>query len=85
VHIISAACENMIDGKGMRSGDILQAANGKTVEARAFPPPPSSSATAFLGIARMLRLRVLVAIKSSRPPQSGQLTCRDPAWWPMDA
>ncbi|KAK9843719.1 hypothetical protein WJX81_003551 [Elliptochloris bilobata] len=32
VHIISAACENMIDGKGMRPGDILQAANGKTVE-----------------------------------------------------
>ena len=34
VHIISAACENMIDGKGMRPGDILQAANGKTVEVR---------------------------------------------------
>ena len=34
VHIISAACENMIDGKGMRPGDVLQAANGKTVEAR---------------------------------------------------
>eukprot|EP00884_Botryococcus_braunii_P010304 jgi/Botrbrau1/19275/Bobra.0073s0022.1 len=32
VHIISAACENMIDGHGMRPGDILQAANGKTVE-----------------------------------------------------
>ena len=37
VHIISAACENMIDGKGMRSGDILQAANGKTVEVPALP------------------------------------------------
>ena len=36
VHIISAACENMIDGKGMRPGDILQAANGKTVEVRAL-------------------------------------------------
>lgn len=32
VHIITASCENMIDGKGMRPGDILQAANGKTVE-----------------------------------------------------
>ncbi|CAL8466303.1 g5839 [Coccomyxa elongata] len=32
VHIITAACENMIDGRGMRPGDILQAANGKTVE-----------------------------------------------------
>ena len=31
---MTASCENMIDGKGMRSGDILQAANGKTVEAR---------------------------------------------------
>ena len=32
VHIITASCENMIDGRGMRPGDILQAANGKTVE-----------------------------------------------------
>lgn len=32
VHFISASCENMIDGKGMRSGDVLTAANGKTVE-----------------------------------------------------
>ncbi len=43
VHIISAACENMIDGKGMRPGDILQAANGKTVEVRRLlgcPPWP---------------------------------------------
>lgn len=32
VHIITAACENMIDGRGMRPGDILQASNGKTVE-----------------------------------------------------
>ncbi|EIE19999.1 hypothetical protein COCSUDRAFT_54513 [Coccomyxa subellipsoidea C-169] len=32
VHIITAACENMIDGRGLRPGDILQAANGKTVE-----------------------------------------------------
>ncbi|KAK9812763.1 hypothetical protein WJX72_003306 [[Myrmecia] bisecta] len=32
VHFISAACENMIDGKGMRPGDILTASNGKTVE-----------------------------------------------------
>ncbi len=45
VHIISAACENMIDGKGMRPGDILQAANGKTVEVRRMlgcPPRPGS-------------------------------------------
>lgn len=34
IHIITASCENMIDGKGMRPGDILQAANGKTVEVR---------------------------------------------------
>jgi hypothetical protein len=27
----------MIDGKGMRPGDILQAANGKTVEVRSGP------------------------------------------------
>ncbi len=40
VHIISAACENMIDGKGMRPGDILQAANGKTVEVRRMPGRP---------------------------------------------
>ena len=32
MHIITASCENMIDGSGMRPGDILQAANGKTVE-----------------------------------------------------
>jgi len=33
----------MIDGKGMRPGDILQAANGKTVEVRRLlgcPPWP---------------------------------------------
>lgn len=38
VHIITAACENMIDGRGMRPGDILQAANGKTVEVPAPSP-----------------------------------------------
>jgi len=30
----------MIDGKGMRPGDILQAANGKTVEVRRMPGRP---------------------------------------------
>lgn len=34
IHFISAVCENMIDGKGMRPGDILTASNGKTVEVR---------------------------------------------------
>ncbi|CAG9467562.1 unnamed protein product [Pedinophyceae sp. YPF-701] len=32
VHFIVASCENMIDGAGMRPGDILRAANGKTIE-----------------------------------------------------
>eukprot|EP00191_Tetraselmis_sp_GSL018_P004271 CAMPEP_0177612168 /NCGR_PEP_ID=MMETSP0419_2-20121207/21028_1 /TAXON_ID=582737 /ORGANISM="Tetraselmis sp., Strain GSL018" /LENGTH=528 /DNA_ID=CAMNT_0019108241 /DNA_START=231 /DNA_END=1817 /DNA_ORIENTATION=+ len=32
VHFVVAACENMIDGKGLRPGDILTASNGKTVE-----------------------------------------------------
>lgn len=32
VHFIVAACENMISGKAMRPGDILTAANGKTIE-----------------------------------------------------
>jgi hypothetical protein len=32
VHFIVAACENMIDGRATRPGDILTAANGKTVE-----------------------------------------------------
>ena len=32
IHFISAACENMVDGKGMRPGDILTSASGKTVE-----------------------------------------------------
>ncbi|KAK9861069.1 hypothetical protein WJX84_005581 [Apatococcus fuscideae] len=32
VHFIIAACENMIDGRGMRPGDILTAMNGLTVE-----------------------------------------------------
>jgi len=32
IHFISAACENMIDAKGMRPGDILVSAAGKTVE-----------------------------------------------------
>lgn len=32
VHFIIASCENMIDGKGMRPGDVLTAMNGKTVE-----------------------------------------------------
>lgn len=32
VHFISAACENLIDGKGMLPGDVLVSANGKTVE-----------------------------------------------------
>lgn len=37
VQIITAACENMIDGRGMRLGDILQAAKGKTVEVSISP------------------------------------------------
>uniref|UniRef100_A0A0D9XYY7 Cytosol aminopeptidase domain-containing protein n=1 Tax=Leersia perrieri TaxID=77586 RepID=A0A0D9XYY7_9ORYZ len=32
VHFISAACENMISGTGMRPGDIVTASNGKTIE-----------------------------------------------------
>lgn len=32
VHFIVAACENMVDAKAMRPGDILTASNGKTVE-----------------------------------------------------
>jgi leucyl aminopeptidase len=32
VHFIVAACENMIDGKGLRPGDVVTAASGKTIE-----------------------------------------------------
>lgn len=32
IHVIVAACENMIDGKGMRPGDVLTSASGKTIE-----------------------------------------------------
>ena len=32
IHFIIASCENMIDGRGLRPGDILVASNGKTVE-----------------------------------------------------
>jgi leucyl aminopeptidase len=32
VHFIIASCENMVAGKGLRPGDVLTAANGKTVE-----------------------------------------------------
>lgn len=32
IHFIVASCENMIDGRGLRPGDILVASNGKTVE-----------------------------------------------------
>ena len=32
IHVIVAACENMVDGKGMRPGDILTTAAGKTIE-----------------------------------------------------
>ncbi|CAI8583375.1 unnamed protein product [Vicia faba] len=31
-HFIVATCENMINGIGMRPGDILTASNGKTIE-----------------------------------------------------
>nr|GMD28939.1 leucine aminopeptidase 1-like [Ipomoea batatas] len=32
VHFLTAACENMISGAGMRPGDILTASNGKRIE-----------------------------------------------------
>ncbi len=32
IHFIIPACENMVDGKGLRPGDVLVASNGKTVE-----------------------------------------------------
>jgi leucyl aminopeptidase len=32
VHVIVAACENMISGRAVHPGDILTAANGKTIE-----------------------------------------------------
>jgi hypothetical protein len=32
VHFIIASCENMVSGKGLRPGDILTAASGKTIE-----------------------------------------------------
>ena len=42
IHFISASCENMIDGKGMRPGDILTSASGKTVEVRRVCCPSSA-------------------------------------------
>jgi leucyl aminopeptidase len=44
VHFIVASCENMVHGKAMRPGDVLTAANGKTVEARALLHPTTSAA-----------------------------------------
>ena len=40
VHIISAACENMISGKvgSLHPGDILTSASGKTVEVCSHSP-----------------------------------------------
>ena len=32
VHFITASCENMVSGTGMRPGDILTASNGRTIE-----------------------------------------------------
>lgn len=32
IHFIVASCENMVDARGLRPGDILVASNGKTVE-----------------------------------------------------
>lgn len=32
IHFISAACENMVNGKALRPGDVLVSAAGKTVE-----------------------------------------------------
>jgi leucyl aminopeptidase len=32
IHFVIASCENMVDGRGLRPGDILVASNGKTVE-----------------------------------------------------
>lgn len=32
VHFVIAACENMIDGKGMRPGDVIKSASGLTIE-----------------------------------------------------
>jgi leucyl aminopeptidase len=32
VHFIVASCENMVDAAGLRPGDILVGAKGKTVE-----------------------------------------------------
>ena len=34
IHFIVASCENMINEKAMRPGDILTASNGKTIEVR---------------------------------------------------
>ena len=46
MHFIIAACENMIDGRGMLPSDVLTASNGKTVEAsrRLRSPPPVAAA-----------------------------------------
>jgi leucyl aminopeptidase len=44
VHFIVAACENMIDGRATRPGDILTAANGKTVEVNNTDAEASSRA-----------------------------------------
>lgn len=38
IHFISAACENMINGKAFRPGDVLVSASGKTVEVRCVLP-----------------------------------------------
>ena len=32
VHFVVAACENMVNERAMRPGDVLTASNGKTIE-----------------------------------------------------
>ncbi len=32
IHFIIASCENMVNGHGLRPGDVLTGASGKTVE-----------------------------------------------------
>lgn len=41
VHFIVAACENMVDGRGLRPGDILVAANGKVGDGARGKGPPA--------------------------------------------
>ena len=77
VHFIVASCENMVAGHGLRPGDILTSASGKTIEVSNMAPPSAPSHT--FDPPKLVHLSQV-----NNTDAEGRLTLADALWYAQE-